>query len=127
MTKDHTRDEARSPADRPAVLEKARTAILARMPQPLADNVLALHPAAAKRYAAKVVEIKTALTTPDGVGQEAMTLARELISAITVTPREGRSLQLVVTGDLALLEQQENNTPMSMVAGPGLEPGTYGL
>jgi hypothetical protein len=128
MTKDHSRYEARSPADRPAVLEKARTAILARMPQPLADNVLALHPAAAKRYAAKVVEIKTALTTPDGVGQEAMTLARELISAITVTPREGRSLQLVVTGDLAvILEQQENNTAISMVAGPGLEPGTYGL
>jgi hypothetical protein len=128
MTKDHSRYEARSPADRPAVLEKARTAILARMPQPLADTVLALHPAAAKRYAAKVGEIRTtALTTPDGVGQEAMTLARKLISAITVTPREGRSLQLVVTGDLALLEQQENNTPMSMVAGPGLEPGTYGL
>jgi hypothetical protein len=40
------------------------------MPQHLADNVLALHPAAAKRYAAKVVEIKTALTTPDGVGQK---------------------------------------------------------
>jgi hypothetical protein len=57
-----------------------------------------------------------------------MTLVRELISAITVTPREGWSLQLVVTGDLAvILEQQENNTPMSMVAGPGLEPGTYGL
>ena len=64
MTKDHTRDEARSLEDRLAVLEKARTAILARMPQPLADNVLALHPAAAKRYAAKVVEIRTALTTP---------------------------------------------------------------
>jgi hypothetical protein len=126
MTKDHSRYEARSPADRPAVLEKARTAILARMPQPLADNVLALHPAAAKRYAAKVVG--TALITPDGVGQEAMTLARELISAITVTPREGWSLQLVVTGDLAvILEQQENNTAISMVAGPGLEPGTYGL
>jgi hypothetical protein len=57
-----------------------------------------------------------------------MTLARELVSAITVTPRESLPLQLVVTGDLAvILEQQENNTVMSMVAGPGLEPGTYGL
>jgi hypothetical protein len=63
MTKDHTRDEARSLADRLAVLKKARTAILARMPQPR-RYVLALHLAAAKRYAAKVVEIRTALTTP---------------------------------------------------------------
>lgn len=80
-SKDHTRDEARSLKDRIGVLERARTAILARVPQPLADSVLALHPAAAKRYAAKVAEIRAALTTADASAQEAVTLVRGLIRA----------------------------------------------
>ena len=91
--------------------------------------MLALHPAAAKRYAAKVVEIRAALTKGDDAAQEAVMLVRGLIRAITVKPRtDGEPPQLEVTGDLAaMLEQHENSTAMSMVAGPGLEPGTYGL
>ena len=56
-----------------------------------------------------------------------MTLVRGLIRAITVKPRsDGKPQQLEVTGDLAvMLEQQENGAATSMVAGPGVRPGTY--
>jgi site-specific DNA recombinase len=128
-SKDHTRDEARSLAARIAELERTRTAILAKVPQHLVDTVLALHPAAAKRYAAKVGEIRAAITKGDEAAQEAIMLVRGLIHAITVKPgTDGELLQLEVIGDLAaMLEHPENSTAMSMVAGPGLEPGTYGL
>ena len=42
--------------------------------------------------------------------------------------REGALQKLEIHGNLAvMLEQPENRAAISMVAGPGLEPGTYGL
>lgn len=55
---DHSRDEARVLAGRIAELERARTALLARTPAPIEDEMPALHPRAAERYRQKVEQIR---------------------------------------------------------------------
>ncbi len=105
---------------RVAALEAERAEIVARTPAPIADNVLRVHPAAAKRYAQKVADIRNALTQGDEAAREAVALVRELIRTITVTPGDegGGPARLEVSGDLAvMLEQGTNEAATSTVAG----------
>ena len=70
----------------------------------MADNVLALHPSAARSYAAKVSEIRKALTKGNSAAIEAVALVRELICSITATPSDdGGPGQIDLEGDLAVM------------------------
>jgi site-specific DNA recombinase len=82
---------------------------------------VALHPQAAERYRGKVAEIHEALTKGDAASREAITILRDLIDHILVTPTERPApVDLRVVGNLAALLVE--NTPgtgvaVSMVAG----------
>ena len=96
---------------------------------PLAD-VVVLHPNAAQCYREQVAAIHRALETGQPFAAEATPIIRSLIDHIVVEPRAtGAPVQLTVHGDLAALLQRrdQQGVSVSMVAGPGLEPGTYGL
>lgn len=127
-SKDRSRDEARVLGGRIAELERARTALLARMPAPIEDETLALHPRAADRYRQKVEQIRVALTKGDEAGRAAVGLVRELIIKIIVMPtRKGEELHLIVEGDLAVMLEQErsaNKRSVVMVPPPRIERGT---
>ncbi len=83
---------------------------------------VALYPQAAERYRGKVAQIHEALTKGDAASREAITILRELIDHILVTPTERPApVELRVVGNLAALLVE--NTPgtgvaVSMVAGP---------
>ncbi|MBN8912769.1 MAG: recombinase zinc beta ribbon domain-containing protein [Rhizobiales bacterium] len=127
-SKDHSREEARVLGGRIAELERARTALLARTPAPIEDEMLALHPRAAERYRQKVEQSRAALTKGDEAGREAVGLVRELVTKIIVMPTpKGEALHLAVEGDLAVMLEQERSTnekSVSMVPPPRLERGT---
>ena len=96
---------------------------------PLADVIL-LHPSAAQCYREHVGAIHKAIKSGQLFAAEARLIIRSLIDHIVVEPRAtGAPLQLTVHGDLAALLQRhdQKGVSVSMVAGPGLEPGTYGL
>ena len=90
------------------------------------DNTspVSLHPNAADRYRAKVALIHEALTKGDAASLEAITILRDLIDHIVVTPTERPApVELRVVGNLAALLVE--NTPRtgvaaSVVAGAGL-------
>ena len=92
---------------------------------------VALHPQAAERYRGKVAQIHEALTKGDAASHEAITILRDLIDHILVTPTERPApVELRVVGNLAALLVE--NTPgtgvaVSMVAGAGFEPTTFRL
>jgi len=95
-----------------STLEGEREAILAATPAPIDDNVLSLHPTAAKRYAEQVAAIAEALKRGDEAAQEAIELVRKLIDAITVTPTDdGGPMQLEVSGNLAAMLERPENGP----------------
>ncbi len=82
---------------------------------------VALHPQAAERYRGKVAQIHEALTKGDAASREAITILRDLIDHILVTPTERPApVELRVVGNLAAL-LVENTTgtwvAVSMVAG----------
>lgn len=91
---------------------------------------VALHPQAAERYRSKVAQIHEALTKGDAASREAITILRELIDHILVTPTERPApVGLRVVGNLAALLVE--NTPgtgvaVSMVAGEGLSFCSHG-
>lgn len=87
------------------------------------DNTarVSLHPSASERYRAKVGQIHEALTKGDAASLEAITILRDLIDHIVVTPTERPApVELRVVGNLAAL-LVENTTgtgvAVSMVAG----------
>jgi len=97
------------------------------------DNTapVSLHPSASERYRAKVGQIHEALTKGDAASLEAITILRDLIDHIVVTPTDRPApVELRVVGNLAALLVE--NTPgagvaVSMVAGAGFEPTTFRL
>lgn len=123
-----TTDQGRALVPRLEALEAERRAILARTPEPIADDVLALHPGAAERYRQKVEDIRAALAQGDEAGREAVALVRELITKITVTPAEkGKQMPLTIEGNLAMMlarEQAENASAIVLVPPPRIERGT---
>jgi site-specific DNA recombinase len=110
-------------------LEAKRDEILGRVPEPIPDSVLALHPRAADRYRQQVEDIRAALSKGDHAAHEAISLLRGLIRRIVASPaEESGPLGLTVEGDLAMmLERGANSGATSLVAGAGFEPATFRL
>ena len=112
-------------------LEAEQERIEAELAAGLDPSPIALHPQAAERYRAKVAQIHEALTKGDSASLEAITILRDLIDHILVTPTERPApVELRVVGNLAALLVE--NTPgtgvaVSMVAGAGFEPTTFRL
>ncbi len=113
-------DGARSLVGRLAELEAERDAIRSSVPLTVDDNVLSLHPTAARRYAEQVATIGQALSRGDEAAQEAIALVRKLISAIIATPTDdGGPMRLEVTGDLAVMLDQAGASDATVMAVSG--------
>ena len=96
-----------------------------------------LHPNLSKVYQKKITNIIEALNTPDTIS-EANKAIRQLIQSVRLVPKEG-SLQIELYGELAALlelsEKPKTKHPLAetegvqvtMVAGAGFEPTTFGL
>lgn len=85
-------------------LEAERRVALQRVPQKDDADVVTLHPAAADRYRAKVAEIHAALNKGDDAARDAISLVRELIQRIVVTPDEGgQPMRIELIGNIAAL------------------------
>jgi site-specific DNA recombinase len=97
-----------------------------------------LHREMARIYREKVTELARALQEPD-TRSEATEALRGLVDAIVLTPDEGRKeLQLELRGNLAAMlgatvqtkrssESDDLFLQVSLVAGAGFEPATFGL
>ena len=97
-----------------------------------------LHPEMARIYRAKVTELATALQEPDS-RSEATEALRGLVDAIVLTPDQaGETLQIELRGNLAAMlgatvqtkrspESDDLSLQVSLVAGAGFEPPTFGL
>lgn len=97
-----------------------RQALVALLPREHAGDGIALHPQAAERYRQKVADVHSALKTGDAAGRAAISLVRELIDSIAVTPTEpGEPLKLQLSGNLAALlgEPTANASLLPVVAG----------
>jgi site-specific DNA recombinase len=122
------RDEMNANAARREAL-KAKLAA-ADEPPPLLD------PEMARIYRAKITELATALQEPDS-RSEATEALRGLLDAIVLTPdQDGETLEL--RGNLAAMlgatvqtkrssESDDLSLQVSLVAGAGFEPATFGL
>ena len=117
-------------ASRLNALESERQSLSGMLAVDHPEGAVALHPAAAERYRQKIADVHNALRTGDAAGREAISLVRELIETILVTPtRAGEPTRLQLSGNLAALlcEPSENHVTVSMVAGAGFEPTTFRL
>ena len=97
-----------------------------------------LHPEMARIYRAKVTELAKALQEPDS-RCEATEALRGLVDAIVLTPDQaGEELQIELRGNLAAMlgatvqtkrssESDDLSLQVSLVAGGGFEPPTFGL
>jgi site-specific DNA recombinase len=97
-----------------------------------------LHPEMARIYRAKVTQLATALQEPNS-RSEATEALRGLVDAIVLTPDQGReTLQIELRGNLAAMlgatvqtkrspESDDLSLQVSLVAGGGFEPPTFGL
>lgn len=107
-------------------LESQRNELTKAAPEPLTDNVLALHPTAANRYRGKVEEIAQALAKGDAAARDVMMLVRELIQRITITPATGGGHELEIDGNLSVILERTGTRhadsqfrpPLPMLAGP---------
>jgi site-specific DNA recombinase len=95
-----------------------------------------LHPEMAELYRRKVTTLAQALEHPE-TRTEASEALRGLIDAIVMTPAEG-TLRIELKGNLAAMlgatvqskraaETEALSLQVSMVAGAGFEPATFGL
>jgi site-specific DNA recombinase len=97
-----------------------------------------LHPEMARIYREKVSELAKALQEPDS-RSEATEALRGLVDAIVLTPDQAReTLQIDLRGNLAAMlgatvqtkrssESDDLSLQVSLVAGAGFEPATFGL
>ena len=97
-----------------------------------------LHPEMARIYRAKVTELARALQESES-RSEATEALRGLVDAIVLTPDQGgETLQIELRGNLAAMlgatvqtkrspESDDLSLQVSMVAGAGFEPATFGL
>ena len=104
----------------------------------VADPPPLLHPEMAGIYRAKVTELARALQDPDS-RSEATEALRGLVDAIVLTPAADRSeLGIELRGNLAAMlgatvqtkrspESDDLSLQVSLVAGAGFEPATFGL
>jgi len=81
---------------------EALTTELAAMTPP--TNVITLHPGAVKRYLAMVNDLANSLPHRTVSGDEGISIAlRELVSCVTITPRDKGTPKITVTGRMAVL------------------------
>ena len=104
----------------------------------VADPPPLLHPKMAGIYRAKVTELARALQDPDS-RSEATEALRGLVDAIVLTPAaDGSELGIELRGNLAAMlgatvqtkrspESDDLSLQVSLVAGAGFEPATFGL
>jgi len=97
-----------------------------------------LHPDLAGLYREKVATLASALQNADSRSEAAEAL-RGLVDAIVLTPAErGNALQIELRGNLAAMlgatvqtkrssETDDLSLQVSLVAGAGFEPATFGL
>ena len=124
------KDELNANAARREQLEAQLAAI--EEPPPL------LHPEMARIYRTKVKELANALQEPES-RSEATEALRGLVDAIVLTPNaSGEALQIELRGNLAAMlgatvqtkrssESDDLSLQVSLVAGGGFEPPTFGL
>ncbi len=86
-------------------------------------EVLEIHPASVERYIGALADLAGRFHTAD---QDAVTIIRELVSAVVVTPTE-TGLDVVVEGFLGAILGDNLKCRIVMVAEEGLEPPTRGL
>ena len=82
--------DPRSLALRINALEAERRDIEAKLASGPSPDTLAYHPRIAERYRQKVADIHAALSKGDEAAREAVSLVRELIERIIVTPTDAR-------------------------------------
>ncbi len=117
-------------ANRLNALGAERHALIAMSPIEHTKDAIALHPNVAERYRQKVADAHEALRRGDEAGREAISLVRELIQSISVTPTgPGEPITLELSGNLAALlrEPSVNSVTVPVVAGAGFEPTTFRL
>jgi site-specific DNA recombinase len=124
------KDELNANAARREQLEAQLAAM--QEPRPL------LHPEMARIYRTKVRELAKAIQEPDS-RSEATEALRGLVDAIVLSPAEsGKALQIELRGNLAAMlgatvrtkrspESDDLSLQVSLVAGAGFEPATFGL
>ncbi len=128
----------------PSVVKDELNANAARREQPEAQLAAAgeppplLHPEMARIYGTKVRELAKALQEPES-RSEATEALRGLVDTIVLTPKaSGDALQMELRGNLAAMlgaTVQSKRSPgsddlplrVSLVAGAGFEPATFGL
>ena len=101
-----------------------RDALAAILQQGNNVDAVTLHPNAADRYREKVAKVHEALKTGDAAGREAISLIRELIEPIAVSPAgPGEPNKRELSGNLTalLLKQNKSSGLVTMVAG-GVQP-----
>jgi DNA invertase Pin-like site-specific DNA recombinase len=102
-------------------LERQREALEASLGGKAVFDSVEFHPRAADRYRQKVQDIQGALAAGDAAAAEAVTLVRDLIQRVKITPTpRGEPVAMEIAGDLAaLLNMDEGGTPVmsTMVAG----------
>lgn len=125
--------------DRLVLLERQKAEATAKLAAAKSQPVLRLHPNVSTLYKAKLEQLGTALNDP-GIAAEAGEAMRDLIERIVLTPIDG-TLKIELYGDLARLmafaegTERKTNDPgpdgsgslLSVVAGTGFEPVTFGL
>ena len=111
---------------------------LQRQHSAINEPKMLLHPEMAAIYRAKVTELGRALQEPES-RSEATEARRGLVDAIVLTPDQaGEALQIELRGNLAAMlgatvqtkrspESDDLSLQVSLVAGAGFEPATFGL
>jgi site-specific DNA recombinase len=124
-------DGAASPAlrQRLETLEARAAALDAQSATAVAAPPL-LHPNMAERWRVEIAELRAALTD-DRCDVEAREAVRNMVEEIRLTPKDG-VLAIEVKGNLASMLHAANPSEnwqrqMTLVAGAGFEPATFGL
>ena len=104
--------DPRSLALRINALEAERRDIEAKLASGQSPDTLAYHPRIAERYRQKVADIHAALSKGDEAAREAVSLVRELIERIVVTPTgTGEPLKLELIGNISVLLAEQSSKP----------------
>ena len=116
----------------------ARREEIERQQQRLSEPPPLLHPQMADIYRTKVTQLARALQEPEN-RPEATDALRGLVDAIVLTPEQGEeTLRIELRGNLAAMlgatrqtkrssESDDLSLQVSLVAGGGFEPPTFGL
>ena len=100
---------------------------------PAEEKIVSLHPGVLARYERALDDLQSVLTASTAVGDHGGAAAlRELVETVVVARDETRprGIMVVITGRLKAIlgaEASPDGVCISVVAGAGIEPATYGL